>query len=63
LLSALGEPFPEVVDLFLGLAADLEGDGLVEGELRAAVDGDEPLARDLEPTVITVPAGPGLPSG
>jgi hypothetical protein len=32
----------------LGVAVDLKRDGLVELELRAAVDGDEPLAFQLE---------------
>src|SRR5262249_29688924 len=48
LLSAVGELLPEVVDLILGLAFDRERDRLVEAELRAAVDADEPLAVELE---------------
>src|SRR5438309_6493379 len=40
LLTALGQPLPVVVDLVLVHAGDLEGDGLVKGELRTAVDAD-----------------------
>jgi hypothetical protein len=47
-LPALGQALPVVVDLVLGLAFDLEGDGLVERELGAAVDADESLAVQLE---------------
>src|SRR4051794_1724764 len=42
-LPAFGQALPEIVDLLLVLAGDLEGDGFVEGELRAAVDPGEPL--------------------
>ena len=48
LLAARGQPLPVVVDVLLGLAVDLEGDSLVELELGAAVDADEPLALQLE---------------
>src|SRR5262249_10538773 len=48
LLAALGEPAPEIVDLLLGLAMDLERDRLVEFEMRAAVEGDKLLPGDLE---------------
>ena len=48
LAAALGERVPVVVDLGLVVAADLEGDGLVELELRAAVEGEELLAVGLE---------------
>src|SRR5262245_46905406 len=48
LLAALGEPVPEIIDLRLVLAIDLERDGLVEGELRSAIEGREFLSRDLE---------------
>jgi hypothetical protein len=47
-LPALGEPAPEIIDLHLVLAIDLEGDGFVECELRAAIERDEFLARQLE---------------
>lgn len=36
-LAAFGQPFPVVASLLLGLADDLEGDGLVENELRPAL--------------------------
>ncbi len=48
LLTALGQPLSVRVELALGLAADLEGDGLVERELWAIVDADEPLTVPLE---------------
>ena len=43
-----GERLPVAVDLGLVGARDLEGDRLGEGELRAAVEGDERLAVQLE---------------
>ena len=47
--AAGGELLPEVVDLCLVLAADLERDRLVELELRAAVDADELRVADPPP--------------
>src|SRR4029079_7866134 len=47
LLAAVGELLPEVVDLVLVVAVDQEGDGLVELEVRAAVDAGEAHAADL----------------
>src|SRR5574341_736663 len=48
-LSTLGgELAPEIIDLFLRLAGNLEGDRLVESELRAAVERDEFLPLELE---------------
>ena len=48
LLAALGELVPVVVDLVLVGAVDQQRDRLVEGELRAAVDGGELLAVEHE---------------
>src|SRR5882757_2817850 len=48
LLAALGEPAPVVVHLALVGTADLERDGLAEGEHRATVHPDELLAVELE---------------
>jgi hypothetical protein len=45
-----------VIDLGLGRAEDLERDRLVERELRAAVERDEPLPCEQNSTVITDPA-------
>jgi hypothetical protein len=47
-LAAVGELAPEVVDLGLAIARDLERDRLVELELRAAIEADELLAFDFE---------------
>src|SRR4051794_19490073 len=47
-LAAFGELRPVVVDFVLVLTADLEGNGLVELELGAAVDTDEALTAKLE---------------
>jgi hypothetical protein len=46
--ATIGQPVPVIVDLVPGLAVDPERDRLVERELRAAVDADEPLAVRLE---------------
>src|SRR5215213_6379390 len=48
LLAALGQDGPVPVDLLLRLAVDLQGDRLVEGEPRAAVEREEGLAVELE---------------
>src|SRR5262245_13381377 len=48
LLSALRELAPEVVDLLLALAGNLERHRLIELEVRAAVEGDEFLPFDFE---------------
>src|SRR5689334_24778500 len=45
---ALPISVPVVVDLLLGLAVDLQRDGLAERELRAPVDADEAVAVELE---------------
>src|SRR5262249_44248493 len=49
LRAAAGDELaPVIVHLLLVLAVDLERDGLAELEVRAAVEGHEPLALDLE---------------
>ena len=48
LFATLGEPGPVVIDLVLRLAMHLERDGLVELELRSAVQAHEALPFDLE---------------
>jgi hypothetical protein len=48
-LPAVGELFPEGVDLFLGLAGHHDGDGLVEWGSGAAVEGQEFLPVDPKP--------------
>ena len=53
---------PEIVDLGLGLAVDEERDRRREGEVRAAVEGDERLAFSWKVTDMTEPAGAGAPS-
>ncbi|MCY1373054.1 hypothetical protein D9M69_603040 [compost metagenome] len=47
-VTAGRKPVPVVVQLVLGLAVDLEGHRLVEGEDRSAVEGGEALAVQLE---------------
>ena len=59
-----GELVPVVVDLLLVLAADVEGDGLGELELRAAVERDElagPRARTFITMTGPLGAGPASP--
>src|SRR3546814_2407632 len=46
--APFGEPAPERVDLFLRIAFDQERDGQVEGFVRAAVQGVEPLSGKVE---------------
>src|SRR3954447_17989250 len=48
LLASVGELLPVVVDLLLAGAVDLQGDGLGEAELVAAVDGDDAMPVELE---------------
>src|SRR5262249_10271520 len=48
LLAAGGELAPEIVDFFLGLAVHRQRYRFGELELRAAVEGDELLALELE---------------
>src|SRR6201996_4201417 len=43
-LAAIGQPAPVVVDLVLVFAVDRERHRLAEGEMRTAVDPDEPIA-------------------
>lgn len=46
--AAFGEPVPVVVDLGLGLTGELEGDGFVEFEMRAAIEGGESQAIEFK---------------
>src|SRR3546814_828845 len=46
--AALGEPAPQPVDLFLGVAFDQERDGFVEANVRTAVHRKEGLSGELE---------------
>src|SRR5262249_32448370 len=48
LFAAVTELVPEIIDLLLGLAVDLEGNRLTEFELRAAVQRHEFLSFELE---------------
>ena len=47
-MPALGKPAPEIVEFPLALAINLEGDLVVKGELRAAVQRSEFLPGKLE---------------
>jgi hypothetical protein len=55
-LAALRQLAPEIIDIVLRLAGDLERDRLVELEMRAAIERDEALPFNLKPTVMTEPA-------
>jgi hypothetical protein len=55
-LAAFRQLAPEIIDLVLRLASDLERDRLVELEMRAAIERDEALPSTSNATVMTEPA-------